>query len=109
MYGQPLLVVYTSSESLYHYVDMMEDPVSHFPFYLLSNERKEKQKVNERQRERLAQFVKKNTQWLMWIIEKSIKFGYAFEKVRNDSNSLYDGYIFSEKLEITTEFVMVPE
>lgn len=44
----------------------------------------------------------------MWIIEKSIKFGYAFEKVRNDSNSLYDGYIFSDKLEITTEFVMVP-
>lgn len=34
----------------------------------------------ERERE-IAQFVKP-TQWLMWIIEKSIKFGYTFEKVK---------------------------
>lgn len=82
MCGYLLLVVYVNPECLYHYVNMMEDTISHSPFYPLPSERKEKQKVNERGREReIAQFVKP-TQWLMWIIEKSIKFGYTFEKVK---------------------------
>lgn len=44
-------------------------------------EKKNRKQMRERERERLAQLVKP-TQWLMWIIEKSIKLGYAFEKVK---------------------------
>lgn len=52
MCGYLLLVVYVNPECLYHYVNMMEDTISHSPFYPLPSERKEKQKVNERGRER---------------------------------------------------------